>query len=37
MDQIAHHAGFGDTGHNNSYGIVEDGRDDMVGTEPIGS
>ena len=37
MDQIAHHAGFGDTGHNNSYGILEDGRDDMVGTEPIGS
>lgn len=36
MDKIAHHAGFGDTGHNEQYGIVEDGRDDMVGTVPIG-
>ena len=36
LDKIAHHAGFGDAGHNDQYGIVEDGRDDMVGTVPIG-
>ena len=36
LDKIAHHAGFGDAGHNDLYGIVEDGRDDLVGTEPIG-
>ena len=36
MDNIAHHAGFGDAGHNDMYGIVEDGRDDMLGTVPIG-
>ena len=36
MDEIAHHAGYGDTGHNDYYGIVEDGRDDMEGTTPIG-
>lgn len=37
MDEIAHHAGYGDTGHNAQFGVVEDGRDDMVGTVPIGS
>ncbi len=37
LDSIAHHAGFGDTGHNELYGISDDGRDDMVGTVPIGS
>ena len=37
MDRIAHHAGFGNAGHNDLYGIVEDGRDDMRGTSPIGS
>lgn len=37
LDKIAHHAGYGDTGHNAEFGIVEDGRDDMVGTVPIGS
>lgn len=36
LDKITHHAGFGDEGHNQLYGIVEDGRDDMVGTVPIG-
>lgn len=36
LDKIAHHAGFGDAGHNEQYGITEDGRDDMVGTTPIG-
>lgn len=37
LDKIAHHAGYGDTGHNQQYGITEDGRDDMKGTKPIGS
>lgn len=26
LDRIAHHAGYGDTGHNERYGIAEDGR-----------
>lgn len=37
LDRIAHHAGYGDTGHNDRYGIVEDGRDDMAGSSPIGA
>ena len=37
LDNIAHHAGYGDAGHNDLYGIVEDGRDDMLGSVPIGS
>lgn len=37
LDRIAHHAGFGDTGHNDAFGIVEDGRDDRLGTVPIGA
>ena len=37
LDRIAHHAGYGDTGHNEAFGISEDGRDDMAGTTPIGS
>lgn len=36
LDKIAHHAGFGNTGHNEQFGIKEDGRDDLVGTTPIG-
>ena len=36
LDKIAHHAGFGDAGHNEQYGVPEDGRDDLVGTQPIG-
>ena len=36
LDEIAHHAGYGDAGHNELYGIEEDGRDDMAGTVPIG-
>ena len=36
LDKIAHHAGFGNTGHNEQFGIEEDGRDDLVGTTPIG-
>ncbi len=37
LDQIAHHAGYGDAGHNALYGVPEDGRDDMRGSSPIGS
>lgn len=36
LDEIAHHAGYGDAGHNNKYEVIEDGRDDMLGTKPIG-
>ena len=32
MDAIAHHAGYGDAGHNSEYGAPEDGRDDKKGT-----
>ena len=32
MDAIAHHAGYGDAGHNSEYGVSEDGRDDKRGT-----
>lgn len=37
LDKITHHAGYGDAGHNAQFAVVEDGRDDMVGTVPIGS
>lgn len=37
MDRIAHHAGFGDTGHNEQYGVTDESRDDKRGTSPIGS
>jgi hypothetical protein len=37
IDRIAHHAGYGDVGHNELYGISEDGRDDMLGSVAIGS
>ena len=37
MDQIAHHAGFGNTGHNAFYGVTDESRDDKRGTTPIGS
>ena len=36
LDKIAHHAGFGDTGHNELYGVEDESRDDKVGTVPIG-
>lgn len=36
LDEIAHHAGYGNAGHNDKYGVVEDGRDDMRGTKAIG-
>lgn len=37
LDRIAHHAGFGDTGHNEKYGVSDESRDDKRGTTPIGS
>ncbi|MDR0515222.1 MAG: N-acetylmuramoyl-L-alanine amidase [Coriobacteriaceae bacterium] len=36
LDMIAHHAGFGDAGHNALYGVEDESRDDRVGTTPIG-
>ena len=36
LDKIAHHAGFGDTGHNEQFGVEDESRDDKVGTTPIG-
>ena len=37
MDKITHHAGYGDTGHNESFGVTDESRDDKVGTVSIGS
>lgn len=37
LDRITHHAGYGDTGHNQKYGTVDESRDDKVGTQSIGS
>ena len=37
LDKITHHAGFGDTGHNEMYGVEDESRDDKAGTTPIGS
>lgn len=36
LDHIAHHAGFGDTGHNEEYGVEDESRDDKEGAEEIG-
>lgn len=36
MDKIAHHAGFGDAGHDALYGVEDESRDDRAGTVPIG-
>ena len=36
LDKIAHHAGYGDTGHNEAFGVTDESRDDMVGTVSIG-
>ncbi len=36
VDTIAHHAGFGDAGHNDKFGVDDESRDDKVGTTPIG-
>ncbi len=37
LDSITHHAGFGDTGHNEKYGVEDESRDDKKGTTSIGS
>lgn len=37
VDRIAHHAGFGDAGHNKRFGVTDESRDDRRGTSPIGS
>lgn len=37
LDTIIHHAGYGDAGHNELYGVEDESRDDMLGTQPIGS
>lgn len=36
LDTIVHHAGYGDTGHNELYGVEDESRDDMRGTQSIG-
>ena len=36
LDKIAHHAGFGDAGHNELFGVTDESRDDKEGTRPIG-
>ncbi len=36
LDKICHHAGFGDTGHNERFGVTDESRDDKLGTTPIG-
>ena len=36
LDKIAHHAGFGDGGHNELFGVTDESRDDKEGTQPIG-
>ena len=37
LDKITHHAGFGNTGHNQKFGVEDDSRDDKAGTKSIGS
>lgn len=36
LDTIIHHAGFGDTGHNQLYGVEDESRDDKLGTVSVG-
>ena len=36
IDRIAHHAGFGDAGHNELYGVEDESHDDKRGTTSIG-
>ena len=36
LDRIAHHAGFGDAGHNAQFGVEDESRDDKRGVVPIG-
>lgn len=37
IDRIAHHAGFGDAGHNELYSVEDESRDDKRGTTSIGA
>lgn len=37
LDKIAHHAGYGNAGHNQKFGVTDESRDDKVGATPIGS
>lgn len=37
LDKIAHHAGYGDAGHNAEFGVEDESRDDKVGTTSIGN
>lgn len=37
LDCIAHHAGYGETGNNEAFGVTDQSRDDMRGTASIGS
>lgn len=37
LDRIAHHVGFAPRGSNSKFGVPEDGRDDRIGTQSIGS
>lgn len=36
-DDIAHHAGYGDTGHDPLYGVEDESQNDKKGTKSIGS
>ncbi len=36
IDRIGHHVGYGNTGHNEMYGVTDESRDDMRGARPIG-
>lgn len=37
LNKIAHHAGYGNAGHNQKFGVTDESRDDKVGATPIGS
>ncbi|MDR0459691.1 MAG: N-acetylmuramoyl-L-alanine amidase, partial [Coriobacteriales bacterium] len=37
LDRIAHHAGFGNAGHNAAFGVQDESRDDKIGSRSIGS
>lgn len=37
LDRIAHHAGFGNAGHNEEFDVEDESHDDKVGTTSIGT
>jgi len=37
MDRIAHHAGYGNKGHNKKFGVTDESRDDKKGTTWVSS